>query len=321
MGGPAVSIIVPVYNVKDYLHRCLDSLLSQTLEDLEIIAVDDGSSDGSSGILDSYAGKDSRVKVIHVVNGGVSRARNIGLEKACGEYIGFVDSDDYVEPGMFGYLHETAVREASDCVQCAFDIVGDEPAQANAGSGRVGIIEGPDNAIRAYFEGRIDVSVCNKLYRRPALAGCRFSEDLGFAEDFRFNSIFMLGCGKMVVLDTVLYHYYMRDSSASHEGISDRHLRGFAVYPEVKVQLKNEETVRLVSEKEVSEALRFLDSSIGHEEVSEDGLKMLITVIRDGRAFIRGNRFMDRASRIRASSVCLMPHLYVALVRTAKRLR
>ena len=95
---PKVSIIVPIYNVKPYLKECLDSILVQTFSDFELILVDDGSTDGSERLADSYALSDPRVKVVYKENGGLSSARNAGLDLACGEYIYFVDSDDYIEP-------------------------------------------------------------------------------------------------------------------------------------------------------------------------------------------------------------------------------
>ena len=102
--GPLLSIVVPVYNVEQYLTKCLDSILAQTLTDFEVIAVDDGSPDSCGKILDEYAEKDNRIRVIHKKNGGVSSARNEALDIARGEYIGFVDSDDYIEADMYECL-------------------------------------------------------------------------------------------------------------------------------------------------------------------------------------------------------------------------
>ena len=100
MDAPKVSVIVPVYNCEDYIARCIQSLLAQTLREIEIIAIDDGSTDKPGAILDRYAEKDQRLRVFHQKNGGVSAARNKGLQYAQGTYIGFVDGDDYVEPDM-----------------------------------------------------------------------------------------------------------------------------------------------------------------------------------------------------------------------------
>ena len=116
MSQPKVSIIIPVYNVEKYLARCLDSLIIQTLEDIEIILVDDSSTDSSYAVCNEYAQKDNRIKVIHKINEGAGMARNAALEVATGEYIGFVDSDDYVTPNMFETLYNKAEKYNSDLV-------------------------------------------------------------------------------------------------------------------------------------------------------------------------------------------------------------
>ena len=113
-----VSIIVPVYNVDKFLHKCVDSILAQTLTDFELLLVDDGSKDNSGLICDKYAAKDSRVRVFHKENGGVSSARNLGLENAQGDWIIFIDSDDWIEPNMLKDIYEKAILEHADLVYC-----------------------------------------------------------------------------------------------------------------------------------------------------------------------------------------------------------
>ena len=120
-----ISVIVPVYKVEQYLHRCIDSILAQTYRDLEIILVDDGSPDNCGLICDEYASKDSRIKVIHKTNGGVSSARNAGLDVASGDYIAFVDSDDYVLPQYLEYLLEAILINESDISYCSYEKVDD----------------------------------------------------------------------------------------------------------------------------------------------------------------------------------------------------
>ena len=109
-----ISIIVPIYNVEKYLKKCIDSIINQTYKNLEIILVDDGSPDNCGKICDEYAKKDNRIKVIHKENGGVSSARNVGVENATGEYIGFVDSDDYIEKDMYEVLINNLKKENAD---------------------------------------------------------------------------------------------------------------------------------------------------------------------------------------------------------------
>ena len=121
MGSIKVSIIVPIYNVEKYLDRCMQSLLGQTLKDIEIIMVDDGSPDGCPALCDEYVRRDARVKVIHKQNAGLGYARNAGLDVATGEYVAFVDSDDYVDLEMYEKLYVTAIRTGSDVVYCGFN--------------------------------------------------------------------------------------------------------------------------------------------------------------------------------------------------------
>ena len=113
-----ISVIVPVYNVEPYLRKCLDSILAQTYRNLEILVIDDGSTDGSGRICDEYAGRDERIKVFHTENHGLSCARNLGLDNANGEWIGFVDSDDWIEPDMYEVLLPWAGKTATADVEC-----------------------------------------------------------------------------------------------------------------------------------------------------------------------------------------------------------
>ena len=122
-----ISVIIPVYNVERYLHECLDSVLSQSCSELQIILIDDGSTDDSGMICDEYAAKDSRIAVIHQKNSGAAAAKNAGLRMATGEYLSFVDSDDYLEPGAFRHMVNLLEKSSADVIQCGFcDLFVDE---------------------------------------------------------------------------------------------------------------------------------------------------------------------------------------------------
>jgi len=125
MSEVKVSVIVPVYNVKEYLPKCLDSIINQTLKEIEIICVNDGSTDGSDKVLEEYAKKDSRIKIVNRPNGGLSAARNTGMPYASGKYIGFVDSDDYIEPTMYEWMYGNAEWYKSQMVICAVHKIDD----------------------------------------------------------------------------------------------------------------------------------------------------------------------------------------------------
>ena len=117
---PLISVIVPVYNVENYLPRCLDSIINQTYTNLEILLVDDGATDNSGKLCDEYAQKDNRIRVFHKENGGVSSARNMGLDNATGEYIAFVDSDDYIDKCMYEIMLNSSVQNNADIVVCGY---------------------------------------------------------------------------------------------------------------------------------------------------------------------------------------------------------
>lgn len=170
-----ISVIVPIYNVESYLRNCLDSIRSQTHRALEVILVDDGSPDGCAAICEEYAAADKRFKVIHKPNGGVASARNAGLDAATGEWIGFVDPDDYIEPDMYEYLLTHAVEHGADLSVCGLRIMVDGE-QANPWITHYDGIRvlGREQAIEMYLDRNMHDGCVNKLYRRELWRGLRF---------------------------------------------------------------------------------------------------------------------------------------------------
>lgn len=204
---PQISVIVPVYNVQRYLRRCVDSILSQTFSDLEVILVDDGSPDRCGAICDEYAAADPRVKVIHKPNGGLSSARNAGIEAAAGEYLAFVDSDDWLDADMFEQLHRLCTARGAQIAECSYrsiyrDTVTEEtPCTA-------GVIEaGPSEAIRGILEWKHFKPVAwNKLYHRSVIGSTRYPE--GWLHEDEFTTYkFFAAAKKLVYLDVSKYNY------------------------------------------------------------------------------------------------------------------
>lgn len=211
-----VSVIVPVYNVEQYLARCVDSILAQTYSKIEVILVDDGAKDASGDICDAYAAKDSRVKVIHKENGGLSSARNAGLEIAAGEYIAFVDSDDWIEPDAYSHLLEV-MKQYDVRLVCGgrYDVDG------CTGEKTVGLCPAKEEAISAEeLAGRIflwdgcDSSACDKLYHRSVLENFRYPEGK-VCEDVPVTYKIVLAAEKAAMSDRPFYNYYHRAGSIS----------------------------------------------------------------------------------------------------------
>lgn len=213
----AISVIVPVYNVAAYLEKCLDSILAQTFTDFEAWLIDDGSTDGSGAICDRYAQRDRRLRALHVENGGVSRARNLGLDRAEGTYLVFVDSDDFVAPNLLARLARAAqIDEAVDCV--LFPAASVSASGARLETLGEALPAGEPLALADHRELLFAApALWNKLYRREVVErmGLRFNPALAIGEDLAFYLDYVQGCRRFLYTGgEPLYHYVQRGSSA-----------------------------------------------------------------------------------------------------------
>ncbi len=208
-----ISIVVPVYNVEKYLPRCVESLLAQTYENIEVILVDDGSPDGCPSLCDGFARRDSRVRVLHQENRGVSAARCAGIEAAAGEYIGFVDGDDYVEPDMYTFLHDLMMRTGADIAQCGFDQVNGERVTSNA-THEEKLVTGRE-AIKGVLNGGIVwASLWPKLYKMELFDNKKLDFGLRISEDGLANYYLFRDAKAVAFSDMEKYHYVARPDSA-----------------------------------------------------------------------------------------------------------
>lgn len=210
---PLVSIIVPVYNVEKYIHKCLNSILNQSYYNLEVILVDDGSTDKSGEICDEYALLDKRIHIIHKENGGLSSARNAALDIVSGEYIAFVDSDDWIEREMIEKLVEKAIEEEADMVQCGFRYVNEHNDIKGTNSSKGIVISNNESLIDLYFSQKIiDVVVWNKLYKKYLFDNIRMFEGRN-NEDTMIMPEILLQVGKFINIDGEYYNYLKREDS------------------------------------------------------------------------------------------------------------
>lgn len=212
-----ISVIVPVYNVEQYVARCLESLINQTYKQIEIIVVNDGSTDNSLEIINEYKQKDCRIKVIDKPNGGLSSSRNAGLDIASGEFVTFLDSDDWLELTAY----EEVVRvfdkyEDADLVIFKNKVVHSEKDILNSVCKSETVMNGVQMAdfIFGTFKTSPSLSCCNKVYRRDKISGVKFLEGRQ-NEDILFNYMAIKQMRKAVILDVEYYHYYQREGSIS----------------------------------------------------------------------------------------------------------
>jgi glycosyltransferase involved in cell wall biosynthesis len=213
---PKVSIIIPVYHVEAYLEKCLLSVCGQTLEEIEIIVVNDGSPDRCHEIIDRFAREDSRIKTISQHNAGLSAARNAGHAVATGEYIGYVDSDDWVEPDMFEELYRLAKQQGADMAVCGRrDVRGDQyiVTSGNLKDECFSIYEMGIENFLLHKRNDLGVIVWNKIYRHRILKENDLCFEVNydvFNEDILFNLYFQLHCDKVACTTKVLYNYLYR---------------------------------------------------------------------------------------------------------------
>ena len=210
---PKVSVIVPIYNVEAYLPRCLDSLRCQTLSDIEIILVDDGSPDRCGEIADRYAREDSRFRVIHQANAGLSSARNRGIELATAPYLMFVDSDDWVEPDFCRIPFEAAEEHGADLVIFRFFLDGSSNRKTESELMPDGLRFKEETIPMLFYSA--GVAAWNKLYRRYLFETIRYPE--GFVcEDHGTTYRLVQRAGRIWVSNVALYHYCFREDSITH---------------------------------------------------------------------------------------------------------
>ena len=215
MENKLISIIVPVYNVEKYLVKCIESIIGQTYHNIEIILVDDGSTDKSGELCEDYAKKDSRIHVIHKENGGLSDARNAGMAVAAGEYIGFVDSDDWIEEDMYEELYRLCETYRLDLITARFCLnVGgiDERKNTTGNFTEMSGIELLKNNIFDSDKHQVTNSVWDRLYRREILQGIEFPKGRKY-EDICFTTKVFLKAERCGYLDREVYHYMIRDDS------------------------------------------------------------------------------------------------------------
>ena len=210
-----VSVIVPVYGVEQYLERCIISILNQTYSNLEIILVDDGSKDNSPAICDEYEKKDSRIKVVHKVNGGLSSARNAGIEVANGEYYIFIDSDDCIAPNMIERLCSVCEENDSDIAICGYERFSDDKEIESIDTSRkekLTILDKDEAMSRIYSKGVKYVAAWNKLYRKKLFNNITYKE--GKLNEDEFTTYKLFGeSDKIVEIDAPLYFYFYNGNS------------------------------------------------------------------------------------------------------------
>lgn len=250
MRNPKISVIVPCYNCEETIGAALASILAGTVLDIEVILVNDGSSDNTSELLHELSREDGRIVVIDKENGGVSSARNAALEVARGEYIGFVDSDDIINPDMYEYLL-SAMERGADIAECGMRLLS-ERGEEYVTSPECEISTEKGAAAEREWLSFFTGSSCTKLFSRSIVGDTRFSSDYKIGEDMLFNLMCLESSSHAIILPEAKYTYIQRDTSATHKAPTEESLMSylymidyakerFSAYPELLAHLGREE--------------------------------------------------------------------------------
>ena len=229
MDDITISVIVPIYKAEKYLRKCIDSIINQTYQNLEIILVDDGSPDTCPQICDEYGKRDTRIKVIHQKNGGVSCARNTGINEASSEYLTFIDSDDYIEHDMFELIASALMKQKVDLVfirEKSVNLRGETTHINGTKESGNTTLGNRDDAAKIIIGMQCN-GMCDKTYRRSTINELRVEENKKHGEDLLFNLEYLTRVKTIAYVDKILYSYVSNDDSITHEAFNEHTLDAF----------------------------------------------------------------------------------------------
>lgn len=326
---PKISVIVPIYNVEDYIKRCINSIINQAYKNLEIILVDDGSPDNSGKICEGYAAMDSRIKVIHKENGGLSSARNAGLDAASGDYIAFIDSDDFVRKDMFEILMHATETKQADIAQCGILITGEEnhrlnewgeeehllnencsvepmlsaASKQNHSSSediKISVLSNIECLGKLYSESSMEtVVVWNKLYKSHLFKNIRFPVGKTHEDEFiTYKLLYKAGC--IACVNLKMYYYVQTKNSLMRSKFNVKELHYIEALEERENFFKEKALKRLFLKTEAALYRNLIDFYLKvymHVEDNIPYLKYLKQNIKDNiKAFIK-NPYISRKSK------------------------
>ena len=320
--SPLISIVVPVYKVEPYLEKCVNSILAQTYTNLEIILVDDGSPDRCGEICDQLQQKDPRVVVIHKSNGGLSSARNAGIEIARGEYIGFVDSDDSIEPDMYEKLYQAIQCDDTKLAVCAVNYVYEDGKILNKpGLGRNAIFNFPEAMIEMNLHRLFDMATWSKLYHRDLFDGLRFP--IGkLSEDYYVMFRILDRAQKISYVDATCYNYLQRKNSVTRSS-KINHDHEYAAREQMEYLEEKYPELNVVGHVAyASAALTVYDFYLKNKVACPtEKLDHFKQVVRENKAYIQQADFLPRSKQIQFTLFGLSTVLYNIVFKTYRKIK
>ena len=318
MKNELVSIIVPIYKVEQYLKECIDSIINQTYKNLEIILVDDGSPDNCGKICDEYEKKDNRIKVIHKENGGLSSARNAGLDVARGDYISFIDSDDYVSNEFIEKLYLLCKKNNADISECNFVRFIDSKEVKLEINNNTFLYSSEEMQERIYStEASRTVIVCNKLYKKYIYDSLRFPLGKINEDEFITYKAFYNCKEKIAVTSESLYYYRYNENSIMGKKYNIRRLDVLTAFRERKEFYKKNNNKGLFEKTVIKYQYYLIESFIMTKKYIEKPQEYLNNILYDAKKNFRDYKEISEINlkeKIKMKLFLLVPNLYYFLI-------
>ena len=318
---PLISIIVPVYNVEQYLDKCITSIVKQTYSNIEIILVNDGSTDNSERICYDWEKKDFRIRVISKKNGGLSSARNVGIDNAHGDYIGFVDSDDYITLDMYQVLYENMETTESDLSMCGlFDVFNGKIRSVNADAKP--FVVSAKEAIKIVFEATItSVTAVNKLYKKTLFDRVRYPEGK-IAEDAFVIFDVINQCNRIVITPEQKYYYIHRNDSITtkkfdlkYMNVIEAYNRNYQLIIDYYPELEPIGNMRLCWAYYYVLDRLIIDDPNQYKELEQQ----IISYLNNQYKFVIKSRYFTKPRKISAMCLRISKYLYKLCVRVQNK--
>ena len=319
---PIISIIVPVYNVESYLERCIESILNQSFKEFELILVNDGSTDSCKDICNEYKKRDSRIVVVNKKNEGVSSARNLGLDLAKGEYIGFIDPDDFINKDMYKILFDTIQANNSDMVICDYYKVNEDDInkfrnlKCNCENIKIKNLNNLESIDNLFLTGEKFIFAWNKLYKRELFNDLRYEKGRIYEDEYLAHRI-LYKCNKVSIIEAKIYYYVQRKGSLINSPFTVRRFdKVYAIKD--RVDFLREKNLTYLEDKAEK---TFIDYFVWNYFVAyqrleniESELKILKKMFN--RVFFKSldNKFISLKEKLTLVLLYLSPKLYNKLI-------
>lgn len=311
-----ISVVVPIYNVEKYLRRCISSIVSQTYKNLEIFLIDDGSTDSSGDICDEYAQQDNRIIVIHKENGGQAAARNLALDRVSGDWIAFLDSDDWIEQDMYRILLQLAKETDSDIATCSIKKYSDngECLSLREYTGNVEILSQYDAIADLLHQQKIRFEIWNKLWKREILEGVRFQENQ-LCEEVYFDHHAFLKAKRIVFVDMPLHNYVVGRPGSTASSFKVTRMSVFGAFEDFAKDLE------AINHKDLAEIIKCISTRFTvnfYVEAAQSNVPKEIkgTLIEQFSKYyreIRGSSFLTKKEKILFFVFFISPEFFVKL--------